>query len=121
MVLVIDDHELSRDLVVGILRLTNAGVQATGSVREGLEHFQRMRPDVVICDLAMPEEDGFAFVRAVRALPSLNATPIIALTAFARPEDRQSALDAGFDAYMKKPVDPEELAQTVLSLGSARR
>ena len=78
-----------------------------------------MSPHVVVCDLAMPNEDGFAFVRAIRALPtSSKTTPVIALTAFGRPEDRQNALAAGFDAYLKKPVDPEELASTVLRVAA---
>lgn len=116
-VLVIDDQEYTRDLVTAIFRRADAGVHAASSVREGLEMFEATSPDVVICDLAMPGEDGFAFLRAVRALPaSSNATPVIALTAFGRPEDRHYALAAGFDAYLKKPVDPEELASTVLRL-----
>ena len=116
-VLVVDDQELTRDVVAAIFRNTHADVETAGSVREGLARFEARKPDVVVCDLAMPDEDGFAFVRAVRALPlSANATPIIALTAFGRPEDRQHAIAAGFDDYLKKPVDPEELATTVLRL-----
>jgi PAS domain S-box len=121
-VLVIDDQELTRDLLATIFRRAEAGVRVAGSVREGLEQFQSASPDVVICDLAMPDEDGFVFVRAVRALPApSNATPVIALTAFGRPEDRQHALAGGFDGYLKKPVDPQELASTVLRLASAQK
>lgn len=121
-VLVIDDQEFTRDLVAAIFRRANAEAHVASSVREGLEQFRAMAPHVVICDLAMPEEDGFAFVRAVRALPApSNATPVIALTAFGRPEDRQHALAAGFDAYLKKPVDPEELASTVLRLSATQQ
>jgi PAS domain S-box-containing protein len=118
-VLVIDDQAMARDLITAIFRRAHADVRAATSVREGLEQFQASTPDVVVCDIAMPEEDGFAFVRAVRALPaSAKATPIIALTAFGRPEDRQHALASGFDAYLSKPVDPEELASTVLRLST---
>ena len=120
-VLVIDDQEFTRNLITAIFSRAEAEVHEASSVREGLETFEATSPDVVICDLAMPEEDGFAFLRAVRALPgSSNATPLIALTAFGRPEDRQHALAAGFDAYLKKPVDPEELASTVLRLCATR-
>jgi len=116
-ILVIDDQELTRTLVTAIFRRASAEVQSASSVREGLQLFADAQPDVVVCDLAMPGEDGFAFVRAVRALPSdSNATPIIALTAFGRPEDRTHALASGFDEYLKKPVDPEELASTVRRL-----
>ena len=121
-ILVIDDQELTRDLVTAVFRRAEAEVHAASSVREGIEEFRAKKPDVVVCDLAMPEEDGFSFVRAIRALePPANATPVIALTAFGRPEERQYALAAGFDEYLKKPIDPEGLAATVLrSLASHR-
>jgi len=121
-ILVIDDQEFTRDVVSAIARRAGADVHTARSVREGLKQFEVASPDVVICDVAMPEEDGFAFVRAVRALPtSSKVTPVIALTAFGRPEDRQYALAAGFDAYLKKPVDPDELASTVLRLSTTKR
>jgi PAS domain S-box-containing protein len=117
--LVIDDQEFTRDLIVAIFRRARAEVRAAGSVREGLEHFVAQVPDVVVCDLAMPEEDGFAFVHAIRARPDASsATPIVALTAFGRPEDRHYALAAGFNDYLKKPIDPEELAATILRLSA---
>lgn len=120
-VLVIDDQEFTRDVVTAIFRRADAEVHAASSVREGLRQFDAAPPDVVVCDIAMPEEDGFVFVRAVRALPtSSRTTPVIALTAFGRPEDRKHALAAGFDAYLKKPVDPAELASTVIRLSSHR-
>jgi CheY-like chemotaxis protein len=63
----------------------------------------------------MPEEDGFTFLREIRARPSpSNATPVIALTAFGRPEDRMHALAAGFTEYLKKPIEPEELVSAAL-------
>lgn len=118
-VLVVDDQAFTRDLVTAIFRRADADIHAASSVREGLEQFQTRTPDVVVCDLAMPVEDGFAFVCAIRALPApANATPIIALTAFGRPEDREQALAAGFDEYLKKPVDPFELTSTARRLAS---
>ena len=116
-ILIIDDQEITRELISAIFRRAGAEVSAAASVRGGLNEFAAMIPDVVVCDLAMPEEDGFAFVRAVRSSAAASkATPVIALTAFGRPEDRQLAMASGFDAYLKKPVDPEELASTVLRL-----
>ena len=121
-ILVIDDQEFTRDLIVAVFQRTEAAVVAAGSVREGLKKFADTSPDVVVCDLAMPEQDGFAFLRTVRALPDPSReTPIIALTAFGRPEDRQQALAAGFNAYLKKPVDLEELTSTVLRLRRVKR
>jgi CheY-like chemotaxis protein len=120
-VLVVDDQPYTRDMVAAILRHTGAAVQAASSVREALQLFRKYEPHVVICDIAMPEEDGYVFLREVRARPdALRTTPILALTAFGRPEDRLLALNAGFDAYLKKPVDPAELAESVQRL-SVRR
>jgi PAS domain S-box-containing protein len=116
-VLVIDDQEFTRDLVAAIFRRAEAEVATASSVREGVARFNGFPPSVVVCDLAMPDEDGYAFLRSVRALPQpASTTPIVALTAFGRPEDRQHALAAGFDEYLKKPVDPAELTATVLRM-----
>lgn len=90
-------------------------VGAASSVREGVAVFSSFSPDIVVCDLAMPDEDGYAFLRAIRALPPpASSTPIVALTAFGHPDDRRHALAAGFDEYLKKPIDPAELTATVL-------
>jgi CheY-like chemotaxis protein len=114
VVLVVDDQQFTRDVVAAILRRSGASVQTASSVREGLLSLRKTEPHVVVCDIAMPDEDGYVFLREVRARPdALRTTPILALTAFGRPEDRLHALNAGFDAYLKKPVDPAELAEAV--------
>jgi PAS domain S-box-containing protein len=120
-ILVIDDQLYTRDVLNAIFRRVNAVVRTAESVREGLELLHAGPADVVVCDLAMPDEDGFAFIRTVRSLRGpVSSTPVVALTAFGRPEDRQRTLAAGFDGYMKKPVDPAELATTVLHLAKRR-
>ncbi|HET7705022.1 MAG TPA: ATP-binding protein [Thermoanaerobaculia bacterium] len=120
-VIVIDDQLYTRDVLTAIFRRVNAAVRTAESVRQGLELLHADPVDVIVCDLAMPDEDGFAFIRAVRSLRGpVSATPVIALTAFGRPEDRQRTLAAGFDGYLKKPVDPAELATTVLHLAKRR-
>jgi PAS domain S-box-containing protein len=119
-ILVIDDQQYTRDVVAAMLRRAGANVQAATSVREGVRLFQKFEPQVVVCDIAMPEEDGYVFLREIRGrADAFRTTPILALTAFGRPEDRIHALNAGFDAYLKKPVDPAELAESVqrLTLG----
>ncbi|HVE70340.1 MAG TPA: GAF domain-containing protein [Thermoanaerobaculia bacterium] len=119
IVLVVDDQQFTRDIVAAILRRTGAVVETASSVREALYIFRRLEPQVVVCDIAMPDEDGYVFLREVRGRPdALRSTPVLALTAFGRPDDRLHALDAGFDAYLKKPVDPAELALTVQRLAS---
>ncbi|HEU5161849.1 MAG TPA: ATP-binding protein [Thermoanaerobaculia bacterium] len=119
-ILVIDDQQHTRDVLGAIFRRAEATIEIASSVREGLERFRETSPAVVLCDLAMPVEDGYVFLSAVRASEGPAAsTPIIALTAFGRPEDRRRALSAGFDEYLKKPVDPTELVATAIRL--ARR
>ena len=119
-VVVIDDQPYTRDLLTAIFRRAHADIRAAESVREGLGLVHQSPPHVVVCDLAMPIEDGFAFIRALRALAGpLSRTPVVALTAFGRPEDRRHALAAGFDAYLKKPVEPAELVETVQRLATS--
>jgi CheY-like chemotaxis protein len=79
---------------------------------------QETRPAVLVCDVGMPEEDGYALLRRVRNLPAERGgtTPAIALTAFARGEDRVRALRAGFQMHLAKPIDPAELVLVLLSL-----
>lgn len=116
-VLVVDDQQFTRDVVAAILRRSGAAVETAPSVRAGLSSLQKLEPHLVLCDIAMPDEDGYVFLRTVRARSDgLRQTPIVALTAFGRPDDRLHALNAGFDAYLKKPVDPAELTQAVQRL-----
>jgi two-component system CheB/CheR fusion protein len=79
-------------------------------------------PDVLLCDIAMPGEDGYAFMRKLRALPSprLAAIPALALTALAHDDDRERALAAGFQMHVAKPVDIDRLAEMVLELAGNR-
>ncbi|HEX8170939.1 MAG TPA: GAF domain-containing protein [Thermoanaerobaculia bacterium] len=117
-VLTIDDQAYSRDVIVAILRRCGATADAAESVREAFERLGAARPDLIVCDIAMPHEDGYAFVRELRLSSdaALRALPVIALTAFGRETDRATALASGFDAYLKKPVDPAELANAVREL-----
>ena len=110
-VLVIDDEPMTRDVVAAILRRCRANVTTAESAREAHRRVAEHRPDVIVCDIAMPGEDGYAFLRDLRATD--GRIPVIALTAFGRPEDRDRAFASGFDAFLKKPVDPVTLATTV--------
>ena len=107
-VLVVDDEPLSRDVVAAMLRRCQAKVEVAQSAGEAHAHVARHRPDVIVCDIAMPGQDGYTFVRDLREThPHIR---VVALTAFGGPEDRDRALRSGFDAYLKKPVDPVTLA-----------
>ena len=116
-VLVVDDDDESRDVVAASLASHEAVVKSADSVARALEILQRDRVDVLIADIAMPGEDGYALVRRLRALNARAASiPAAALTALARDEDRQHALDAGFQLHLVKPVDAAALVSAVASL-----
>jgi len=91
-------------------------VTTASSVAEALQVLQRKPPHVLVCDIAMPGEDGYTLIRRIRAGEGDPALPAVAVTAFARREDRDRALDAGFDLHMPKPVEPAELVSAVASL-----
>jgi CheY-like chemotaxis protein len=117
-ILVVDDEEDARDLLRIVLESCGATVHDAGGVREALDKLNGERVDVLISDIGMPMEDGYSLIRAVRALPAKEkaSIPSIALTAFARNEDRTRALLAGFNVHMAKPVEPAELLLAVADL-----
>jgi PAS domain S-box-containing protein len=117
-VLVVDDERDARELVRRLLREYEAEVTAAGSVDEALQVFDSFQPDVLIGDIGMPERDGFDLIRTIRARESKEGgqTPAIALTAFARAEDRIRTLRAGYQVHVSKPVEPTELLNVVASL-----
>ena len=118
-ILVVDDEADSRDLLLQLLGSWGAEVSGVGSAREALAAVSREAPDLLVSDIAMPGEDGFALLRTLRATEVVlgrPALPAVALTAFARPEDRRHALEAGFAAHVAKPVEPEELLATLAAL-----
>lgn len=121
-VLVVDDEADARDLVAAVLTYAGAQVETARSAAEGFEAFQRFRPDVLVSDIGMPDEDGFSFIRRIRDLPPAEGgeTPSLALTAFAREQDRTQALGAGYTMHIGKPVNPEALAAAVADLSNRR-
>ncbi|HEX6716297.1 MAG TPA: PAS domain S-box protein [Pyrinomonadaceae bacterium] len=118
-VLVVDDEFDARTLLTAMLEKCGAHVVAVGSSREGLESVEHWRPDVLIADIGMPVEDGYGLIRKIRKLPKKKGgqTPALALTAYARTEDRVRALSEGYQVHLAKPVDRFELAAVVASLG----
>jgi signal transduction histidine kinase/ActR/RegA family two-component response regulator len=120
-VVVVDDHE---DTLRGIgvaLQGAGAEVHCAGSAREGLEALSSFEPHVIVSDLAMPELDGFGLIRAVRARSrdEGGSVPAVAVSALASREDRQRALDAGFQDHLAKPVDVPQLVQALCRLTAA--
>ena len=117
-VLVVDDDRDSRELIARILTDCHARVRVAASAHEAFAALQENKPDILISDVGMPEVDGFEFIGWVRGLAREQGgqVPAIALTAFARSEDRLKALEAGFSTHISKPVEPSELIATIASV-----
>jgi CheY-like chemotaxis protein len=116
-VLVVDDERDSLELVRRLLRDCKAEVMLASSADDGLRLVSENSPDVIVSDIGMPGKDGLEMMREVRARSDQRArTPAIALTAFARSEDRTRAMLAGYQVHLSKPVEPQELLAAVANL-----
>jgi len=113
-VLVVDDDERVRNALALLLGRAGAAVDAAASAVMARERMALREPQVLLCDIAMPDEDGYQFIRSVRA--SGNKIPAIALTAYASRADAERALASGFDVHVAKPVDFERLVASVAQL-----
>jgi signal transduction histidine kinase/ActR/RegA family two-component response regulator len=118
-VLVVDDDEESRTIVAEYLEGQRAVVLTASSARQAFDVLRQRHIDVLLADIAMPEEDGYTLIRRVRAgmVEGVESIPAAALTSFARAEDRQRALQAGFHLHLTKPVDRRRLIESVEALG----
>src|SRR5439155_889536 len=94
-----------------LLELAGHQVDVAGSGAQGLEAVERFRPGIVLCDIGLPEMDGYDVARALRRKPENAGVRLIAISGYARDEDRQRALEAGFDLPLAKPLDPAALRQ----------
>ncbi|MEA5625928.1 PAS domain S-box protein [Nostoc sp. UHCC 0251] len=117
-VLVVDDQADSRDFITTVLEQYQAEVQAVASVSEALQVITRWKPDVLVSDIGMPQEDGYSLIRKVRSQPpELGGNiPAAALTAYARAEDRMRAIQEGYQLHLPKPIEADELATVVARL-----
>lgn len=117
-ILAVDDEVDTRDMIRAVLEEVGANVLTAGSAKEALEAFPGWKPDVLICDIGMPGEDGYTLIRKVREAETeaVKNIPAIALTGYARVEDRMRALAAGFQMFIPKPVEANELTTTVANL-----
>jgi signal transduction histidine kinase/CheY-like chemotaxis protein len=113
-ILVVDDDAATRELLTQLFERTGASVETAASARLALSMIIRTPPNLLIADIGMPNEDGYALMRRVRALPGqLHAVPAIALSAYTRAEDREAARDAGFTRFIAKPATPQLILRTV--------
>lgn len=121
-VLLVEDDADARDLLGIVLRYCGALVTAVGAARVALDTLARVKPDLLISDIAMPEEDGYWLIRQVRLLPPERngAIPAIAITGHGDRHGVERALAAGFQVHLRKPIDPWELTRTVTTLVGKR-
>ena len=117
-ILVVDDNEDGRTLTTLLLTQAGAGVDAVASVSDALLALEAQRPDVLVSDIALPDEDGYALLRQIRQHEAGHGgfLPAIALTGYARMEDRTDVLAAGFQAHVPKPVQPAELIAAIAAV-----
>jgi CheY-like chemotaxis protein len=119
---VIDDELDARNLLKLLLESAGAVVYLAQSAEQGMEHLLTKSVDVLICDIGMPDVDGYSLMRRIRALDDSQKSEVaaVALTAYARLEDRTEAMSAGFQNHLPKPVEPAELLAVVHSLANPR-
>jgi CheY-like chemotaxis protein len=117
-ILVVDDDADTRELLEWVLKRTGAEVVLAASAKEALEAVERSKPQVLVSDIAMPEEDGYSLVRKIRAMPAERGgrIPAVALTASDSRETRLQSREAGFHYHLTKPADPAQLVEIVAAL-----
>jgi len=122
-VLVVEDDRETREPLVEMLRTTGADVRAAGCAADAMRVFGEFKPELLICDIGMPEEDGLSFIGRIRALGAEKGGDVraLALTAMASVKDREEAIAAGFNMHLPKPIGFEELTGALLALLHRRR
>jgi len=120
-VLVVDDDTDSRELAMLLLTVAGATVEGAESAAQGYELLKSWHPDVLVSDIAMPDEDGLSLLRRVRSLSASEGgrVPALALSAYADEDDRRRGFDSGFDEYIAKPANPTKLTSIVARLAVA--
>ncbi len=115
-VLVVEDEGMTRDIMRRLLEGAAAKVRTVDSVAAAREALDKRVPQILVSDIGMPGEDGYALIRYLRSMPKTSHVITVAVTAFARPEDRRQVLDAGYDEHLSKPLDADQLLATLARL-----
>src|SRR2546421_2126428 len=110
-ILVVEDNRDSAESLRMLLELCGYSVTVAYSSREGLEAAEKTRPDIVLCDIGLPDSDGFALAAALRSNPATARARLIAVTAYGSEQDKKRSREAGFQLHLVKPVKPESLLQ----------
>ena len=121
-VLVVDDDGDTRELLYCILSDAGAAVACADSVKQAFELLVIVRPEVIISDIEMPDENGYSFIRNLRSVLDEDGgkTPAIALTGRGLPQDKQRSLSSGFNLHLTKPIAPEDLLKAVRTITALR-
>ncbi|MDT3671064.1 MAG: response regulator [Aromatoleum sp.] len=112
-ILIAEDHPPSLELMRYLLGAHGYATRSATNGREAIDLARQERPDLVICDLQMPDVDGFAVVRELKQDRDLRSVPLLAVTAFSMLGDREDVLRAGFDGYFSKPIEPENFVAAI--------
>ncbi len=122
--LLIEDNEQNRYLVTFMLERHGYVVESVPDGPRGIAAAERLVPAVILLDIQLPQMDGYAVARALRRIDALRGTPIIAVTSYAMPGDREKALEAGCSGYLEKPIDPDtfvgDMERAMADFGGAR-
>jgi CheY-like chemotaxis protein len=122
-ILLVEDEPSTREGTRALLEAGGAQLQAVESATAAREAYMLQRPDIIISDIGLPGEDGYALLQQIRSLEQEHGStrvPALALTAFAREEDHHRAVEAGYDAHLAKPVDPDRLLERIAQLTGRR-
>ena len=114
-ILIVEDQKDAADSLCMLLRMFGHEVAVAYTGPDGVEKAVQLRPDVVVCDIGLPGLNGYGVAERLRRTPATARTRLIALTAWGQDEDRRRGLEAGFDHYLVKPADPEQLLMLLVS------
>jgi CheY-like chemotaxis protein len=115
-ILIAEDNPVNRELLRELLEMQDYEVFEACNGQEALDMIEQLRPELLILDLGMPVLDGFGAIRKIRADPAFAGLPVLAATAYAMRGDREKTLEAGFDGYVSKPIQPAALKQEIARL-----
>ena len=118
--LIVEDNDDNRYLLALLLELAGFEVVAASTGQGGIERARAALPDIILLDIQMPEMDGYETAANLKSDPDLSSVPIVGVSSFAMPGDRDKAMRAGFAAYIEKPVDPDTFGQTIARLAPGR-
>jgi len=115
-ILIIEDNEQNMYMLSYLLEQNNYEVYKTYSAGDGIKSAQKFLPDIILLDIQLPEMDGYTVTRKLREKKELRTTPIIAVTSYAMPGDKEKVMAAGATGYIEKPIDPDNFIETMIKI-----